>query len=1485
MFFFVFIALFFHYGVSQRGKSHQEGISDDMEDSSNSSGVQGYLGLRHNDKNTSFFSRELFTGSKATSAYTSTAGTSCSFSTNFDVGTPLVSSCRWATVIDTVTSSTTGYPSYFSIDSQSGSLYSKNMAYATVFSPATSGQLIYIEFSLVGVNTGDFLSVWAINPTVESFDPLFCMSPYSNSKDIVPILKPFDSNIFGSCKYCSSSTTGSCDTPNDCASSGKVYVDSAIDWNFGLTGWNTLTDGIGSVGVSGPYNWALVVCLTSGSSTTKSSGYRVSATTWACGSGYFCPDGVYSGTACSAGYFSSSRIATTATDCKICAPGKYSREAAKSCTLCSAGKYQFYYGKAGCNTCSAGKYSLEGSNLCTVCDTGTYCPAGASSYDAFLSLCPLGFYCPTPASKYFCTFGFCPQGVTYPFGCPFSTIQFSGAAGLTCSTNSISLTTLSFFNTSTMVKHTNSMAGTWELTALQSSSTYAFSTTYAASWGPQPDGFLSPDGYQLTIVWSVISEAFYDFFYLSFTASSTPVFSPQCALVAGLTPIPQSPISGISIDSTGTTNTFTLPYGYTAVGCFFSDYMYTPALGGVYVATSISQCPAGSSCATGTYAPVLCGTGTYSGAGAVSCTTCPFGTFSGIGSSICSSLSPTPTRSTSPTGTRTKTPTSTGSTSGSISTTVTTVTPSKSSTPSVTPSTSQTAMSTLSLGVSSSNSRTGTPSISLTPTTSSSTTTSLSSTGTPTVSPLSTVTPTISSSSTRTNSPTPTTSSSFSPTNTILLFSSSSLTGTPSQSKTLSGTPSLTPAPSISPSFFPVPPGYYFKSGKALICPVGSYCPYGSTLPMKCPFSLSCTVLGVSDFSDPPTSTGINNATVLKSGNDFNWEFSYCASEFVCNSSFAPSIPISPYSRWSSPYPNNANWIGFPSRDNENVWTSYLLRYSNPSSVSSTFTANVLCDKMCYSASVENLASNTTKLTTFINPGNSGKPETFQLTAYPGKNNIVFSVYHSTGATGFFCYFSDFSLQCADGYLTQGDGKLCVVCPLGSVCINNEAKLCATGHFCPLATLFQIPCPIGTFSPTGGASSNSTCLSCPCAGGCPSSGLSAPFSCSPTTSPTPSITPSPTLSPSPTPLVCSSGKYCDSTGSRSCYPPEACAGGIQGGCSAAYTGFMCAQCQATPNTRYYKAPNLQCLPCTGQVWILLPALVAFPLVLCLIWLLRAPYESILRQAHDILLEHPWSFAILGQLLTRLSLLNRLTLVLFPGPLRWLFGLAGLVTGINTASVGVDCVVPWQFEQKYWLVVAGAGGVVALLFFTVDMREMRRLEVPLRQWLVWDAVAFFLPLVLQTCWEALTFVDFGGRRLLSEPATFLLSPSHYPAFFTSIFLIIVLFVFGLMRYCLFCACCLNARWGLHFKREVKNNPHLFPQQQQQLAGQLTALGVSTLQEVVEVERDVINEPEDQEEVLVEMRRESFTTWFSMLSASSVFLQVVGPTAPLIFLLVL
>jgi hypothetical protein len=336
---------------------------------------------------------------------------------------------------------------------------------------------------------------------------------------------------------------------------------------------------------------------------------------------------------------------------------------------------------------------------------------------------------------------------------------------------------------------------------------------------------------------------------------------------------------------------------------------------------------------------------------------------------------------------------------------------------------------------------------------------------------------------------------------------------------------------------------------------------------------------------------------------------------------------------------------------------------------------------------------------------------------------------------------------------------------------------------------------------------------------------------------------------------------------------------------------MCTNCQTSP-TRFYKSPSLLCVPCTGQVWILLPALVALPLVLVLVWFLRAPYESILGHLNDVVIDHPWSFAILGQLLTRLSLLNRLSLVPFPAPLRWLFGVVGLVTGINTTSMGVDCVVPWQFEQKYWLIVGCSGGVIALLFFSVDMREMRRLEVPLRQWIIWDAVALFLPQVLQTSWEALTYKLIKGKPfLLSDPATAFQGPSHLPAYSTSVFLITILFVFGLMRYCLFCACCLNARWGLHFKREVKSNPHhLYPQQQQQqqqAAGHhLTTLGVPPPPpEVVEVERDVFNDPEDQKEVLIELRRESFTTWFSMLSAASVILQMQGPTAPLIFLAIL
>lgn len=281
-----------------------------------------------------------------------------------------------------------------------------------------------------------------------------------------------------------------------------------------------------------------------------------------------------------------------------------------------------YIGTSSCITCPVGKYSSSSGALsCTNCiGQGKYCPAGSTANDDYENLCPAGFYCATPASKVACpSLTFCPQSVIAPQACPF---------GFTCPSTSTISTGTTFFGINYIAQLWNIVLGNWEISSSHSGGFYALSTAYAAKWNPQPFGVSSPNGYQLTIVWSVLSEAGSDKFFLSYTAaSSSMVFSEDCSTMPG-DGVTNFPFSGIAIDSTGTSNRFILPYGNAAFGCFFSDSGIVVNPGGVFVTTKSTACPAGNFCATNSNSATLCTAGTYSGAAAISCTPCPAGSYS-----------------------------------------------------------------------------------------------------------------------------------------------------------------------------------------------------------------------------------------------------------------------------------------------------------------------------------------------------------------------------------------------------------------------------------------------------------------------------------------------------------------------------------------------------------------------------------------------------------------------------------------------------------------------------------------------------------------------------------------------------------------------------------------------------------------------------------------------------------------------------------------
>ncbi|XP_032305021.1 zonadhesin-like isoform X2 [Coturnix japonica] len=109
---------------------------------------------------------------------------------------------------------------------------------------------------------------------------------------------------------------------------------------------------------------------------------------------------------------------------------------------------------------------------------------------------------------------------------------------------------------------------------------------------------------------------------------------------------------------------------------------------------------------------------------------------------------------------------------------------------------------------------------------------------------------------------------------------------------------------------------------------------------------------------------------------------------------------------------------------------------------------------------------------------------------------------HKQCPPGFYCpKGSESPVPCSPGHFNSERGKWqpadCQLCPAGYFCSGSGAhtpELCPAGYFCLPGTNFSTehPCPVGTFGPRAGATSDSDCDPCPAGMYCSAPGLSQP---------------------------------------------------------------------------------------------------------------------------------------------------------------------------------------------------------------------------------------------------------------------------------------------------------------------------------------------------------------------------------------------------------
>ena len=185
-------------------------------------------------------------------------------------------------------------------------------------------------------------------------------------------------------------------------------------------------------------------------------------------------------------------------------------------------------------------------------------------------------------------------------------------------------------------------------------------------------------------------------------------------------------------------------------------------------------------------------------------------------------------------------------------------------------------------------------------------------------------------------------------------------------------------------------------------------------------------------------------------------------------------------------------------------------------------------------------------------------------------------------------------LRCEAGSYSGIGAFSCTPCANDTYSVQGAATCAYTASTCPAGTYANgtsacVPCPAGRFSSVTGASTNATCLACPCPSLCVQSGLALAPSCSTTpsssfsnsSSPTPSVSGTSTSSSSPTPASTVTSSTSPSTTPSSSASPStsprlppgapcapgsstpACATGeCRSGfcCSAAAAALGCAAC-------------------------------------------------------------------------------------------------------------------------------------------------------------------------------------------------------------------------------------------------------------------------------------------------------------------------------------
>ena len=339
------------------------------------------------------------------------------------------------------------------------------------------------------------------------------------------------------------------------------------------------------------------------------------------------------------------------------------------------------------------------------------------------------------------------------------------------------------------------------------------------------------------------------------------------------------------------------------------------------------------------------------------------------------------------------------------------------------------------------------------------------------------------------------------------------------------------------------PPGYYVVNRVATQCPAGSYCPTTSESPIPCPAGTYNAMQGKTDISacihcpagsycSPLAATGATQPIPCPAGTSSTTKMA--TDKSVCIPCPVGTTCIS--KGLSTPVQCPAGTYSATVGLTNPCKLTPAGRYSQ--AVGATTDTSVPCGIGYYC------------------PEGSGSEVPCPPGSYCGAASLAAPTPCPAGTYGATSILTSATCTgpCAAGYYCQ-PGSVSATqqeCPAGYYCTvgTTSPVPCPAGTYCPYGSANPMECPVGTYSNSTGGLSITDCLPCP-----PGSVCGTPRTVVPSSCPLGHFCPTGSIQPTP----CTAGYYCDTYGLPS---PIPCPRGTYSTTTAASSMAICSPCPA-----------------------------------------------------------------------------------------------------------------------------------------------------------------------------------------------------------------------------------------------------------------------------------------------------------------------------------